>query len=172
MTKITAVHGDITEQRVDAIVNAANSSLLGGSGVDGAIHRAGGPGLLEECKKLGGCKPGDAKITAGYLLPASYVIHTVGPVYGSEGGREADVLASCYRQSLLVGKKFRIKTIAFPAISTGTYGYPMDEAADVAIRTVLKFISEDPWYAEIRFVLFSKNAYQLYLALLASKYAM
>lgn len=167
MTKITLVKGDITKQKVDAIVNAANKSLLGGGGVDGAIHRAAGPKLLKECNKLGGCQTGEAKITKGYNLPAKYIIHTVGPIYGKENGKEAELLASCYKNSLLLAKKYKIKTIAFPAISTGAYGYPKKEAAEIAIKTIKDFIKNDEWFEEIKLVVFSEEGYKIYKELLS-----
>lgn len=134
---VEAYRGDITTLEVDAIVNAANSSLLGGGGVDGAIHRAAGPELVAECRMLHGCKPGQAKATRGYRLPASHVIHTVGPVWNGGGKGEAGTLASCYRQSLAVAQGLGLSTIAFPAISTGIYGYPREQAADIAVRETL-----------------------------------
>jgi len=162
MTKISVIQGDVTKQRVDAIVNAANKSLLGGGGVDGAIHRAAGLKLLEECKTLGGCQTGEAKITKGYNLPAKYVIHTVGPIYGHENGKEAKLLANCYINSLLLAKSFGVKTIAFPAISTGAYEYPVEEAVKIVYQTLTNFIREDDFFDEIRLTLYSSENLRLY----------
>jgi O-acetyl-ADP-ribose deacetylase (regulator of RNase III) len=148
------VQGDITQQGTDAIVNAANPSLLGGGGVDGAIHRGAGPELLAECRTLGGCETGDAKITKGYNLKAKHVIHTVGPVYRRDGKRAPDFLASAYRRSLEVASENGLKSIAFPSISTGAYGYPLAEAAPIALSTVQDFLKEHPEIELVRFLLF------------------
>ena len=148
------VQGDITQQGTDAIVNAANPSLLGGGGVDGAIHRGAGPQLLEECRTLGGCETADAKITEGYNLKARHVIHTVGPVYRRDGKRAPELLASAYRRSLEVASENGLKSVAFPSISTGAYGYPLNEAAPIALKTVADFLKEHPEIELVRFVLF------------------
>ncbi len=162
MVQITVVLGDIVKQKVDAIVNAANSSLLGGMGVDGAIHKAAGQELLEECRRLGGCATGQAKITKAYLLPAKFVVHTVGPVFGKAKGKEALLLSSCYKNSLALAKKHGVKTIAFPAISTGAFHYPKEAAAKIAVETVKKTIAKDSFFEEIRFVLFNKKNLEIY----------
>ena len=159
---VELVQGDITQQDTEVIVNAANSSLLGGGGVDGAIHRAGGPQILEECKKLGGCKMGDAKITGGGNLKARYVIHAVGPIYQGGKTQEAELLASCYRRSLEIAVERGIKTIAFPSISTGAYRYPVREAAKIALKTVKSFLETHPSVSLVRFVLFDLNTFQAY----------
>jgi len=156
------LQGDITDQDTDAIVNAANRSLLGGGGVDGAIHRAAGPQLLAECRTLGGCQTGDAKITKGYHLKAKHVIHTVGPIYPSEGKKAPELLASCYRRSLELASENKLKSVAFPSISTGAYGYPLEEAAPIALRTVMDYLKSHPEIQLVRFVLFGKEAYQAY----------
>lgn len=163
MTQINILRDDITRRQVDAIVNAANSTLLGGGGVDGAIHRAAGPELLEECRKLRGCRTGEAKITRGYRLPARHVIHTVGPVYGEEQGREAELLASCYRQSLALAAQHGCKSIAFPSISTGAYGYPLREASRIALKAIREFISQRPGAFDlIEVVTFSDRDQHIY----------
>ena len=197
MEKIEVVEGDITRLEVDAIVNAANNSLLGGGGVDGAIHRAAGPGLLAECRTLGGCATGDAKITAGYRLPARYVIHTVGPVWqggaaarlrlrraarlsspkaqssrahaeGSPKSQEDALLASCYRRSLELAAAHGVKSIAFPAISTGAYGFPRERAAQIALTEIGRGLARHPEISRVLLVCFDAATYQTYLDLLAS----
>jgi O-acetyl-ADP-ribose deacetylase (regulator of RNase III) len=159
------VEGDITQQDTEAIVNAANSSLLGGGGVDGAIHRAAGPELLEECRKLGGCPTGEARLTRGYRLKAQYVIHGVGPVY-SGTPRDAELLADVHTHALKLASAHNISSLAFPAISTGAYGYPMEEAAPVALRTVIEYLRQHPEIRRVRFVLFGRRAYQTYASAL------
>jgi O-acetyl-ADP-ribose deacetylase len=161
MTQIEIVRGDIVQQEVDAIVNAANSSLLGGGGVDGAIHRAAGPNLLAACEELGGCQTGDAKITPGFRLAAGYVIHAVGPGYWSEP-RHAELLASAYRRSLELATAHGVRSIAFPAISTGIYGYPLDEAAPIAVGTVRDYVRDHPEIELVRFVLWHDEAYEAF----------
>ncbi|MDP3182786.1 MAG: O-acetyl-ADP-ribose deacetylase [Desulfobaccales bacterium] len=156
------VEGDITQQDTEAVVNAANTSLLGGGGVDGAIHRAGGPQILEECRQIGGCPTGEARITTGGNLRARYVIHTVGPVYRDGLHREPELLASCYRESLKMASAKGIKTVAFPSISTGAYGYPMEAAARIALKTVKDYLAEHPEIQRVRFVLFGRPAYEVY----------
>jgi O-acetyl-ADP-ribose deacetylase (regulator of RNase III) len=164
-----AVKGDITKMDVDAIVNAANTTLLGGGGVDGAIHRAAGPELLEECKTLNGCPTGEAKITKGYNLPAEFVIHTVGPVWNGGNNNEDELLASCYKNSLLRGVENNVKTIAFPSISTGVYKFPFERAATIAINTVNDFLKNDDTIEKVFFVCFSQSDFETYQKLLAEQ---
>jgi O-acetyl-ADP-ribose deacetylase len=160
------VEGDITTQETEAIVNAANVSLLGGGGVDGAIHRAGGPQILEECKKIGGCPTGEARITTGGRLSARWVIHTVGPVYRDGKHGEADLLTGAYRNSLRLASQRGIKTVAFPSISTGAYGYPLTEAARIALTTALEYLRTHPEINAVRFVLFGQETLRTYEAVL------
>ena len=165
--KIEIFRGDITKLDVDAIVNAANTTLLGGGGVDGAIHRTAGSELVAECRTLGGCRPGEAKITRGYRLLARFVIHTVGPVWRGGKHGEPETLANCYRNSLQVALENRIKTIAFPAISCGAYGYPVEEAAPIALETTREFLAMSPDQIEkVTFVLWDEDAYEAYRRLL------
>jgi O-acetyl-ADP-ribose deacetylase len=164
--KIEIVRGDITKIAVDAIVNAANTTLLGGGGVDGAIHRAAGPELLAECRTLGGCQPGEAKLTQGYRLPARFVIHTVGPVWTGGKGGEPQILANCYRNSLQLAFENRIKTIAFPAISCGAYGYPIHEAAQIAVETTREFLATEDKIDNVIFVVASDEILRAYQRLL------
>lgn len=163
-TRIEVVEGDLTKENVDAIVNAANSGLRGGGGVDGAIHRAGGPAIMEECRRLGGCETGDAKLTTGGKLPAKYVIHAVGPEYCDGAHGEPALLAGCYRRSIEIAAEHGLVSIAFPAISCGVYGYPLDQAADIAIRTVREGVESHPSIALVRFVLFTQDAYEAFAA--------
>jgi len=162
MAKIELIQDDITTLEVDAIVNAANKSLLGGGGVDGAIHRAAGRDLLEECKTLNGCETGEAKITKGYHLPAKYVIHTVGPVWHGGNKKESDLLANCYENSLKLALDNHIKTIAFPNISTGVYGFPKDKAAKIAVKTVSDFLKQNNSIEKVYFVCFDNENYTIY----------
>jgi O-acetyl-ADP-ribose deacetylase (regulator of RNase III) len=161
LDRLEVRQGDITRLKVDAIVNAANTSLLGGGGVDGAIHRAAGPQLLEECRGLGGCPTGEARITRGYRLPARHVIHTVGPVYRGIP-RDADLLAGCYRNSLQLAVQHRLATVAFPAISCGVYGYPIEEACRVAVNTAAEVLERHPSLERVIFILFSAGDLKVY----------
>jgi O-acetyl-ADP-ribose deacetylase (regulator of RNase III) len=160
--RIEVVEGDITQQVVDAIVNAANTTLLGGGGVDGAIHRAAGPELLEKCRALGGCATGQARITKGYRLPAKWVIHTVGPVWRDGKHGEDELLASCYRSCFLLAEQHGIRTIAFPSISTGAYGFPMDRAVRIAAGEAKKFLEKNRSVAKVLLVCFGKSAREIY----------
>jgi O-acetyl-ADP-ribose deacetylase (regulator of RNase III) len=164
--KIDIVRGDITTLDVDGIVNAANTTLLGGGGVDGAIHRVAGPELLAECRTLGGCEPGDAKLTCGYRLPARFVIHTVGPIWRGGKHEEPETLANCYRNSLQLAVENGIQTIAFPAISCGAYGYPIQEAAEIALKTTREFLAKTDKIEKVIFVLWGEDVYEAYHKLL------
>jgi len=166
MTRLRELQANIVTLSVDAIVNAANSSLLGGGGVDGAIHRAAGPKLFEECRSLGGCKVGEAKLTKGYQLPAQFIIHTVGPVWRGGKNGEPELLASCYRGSLAIAAEHEMKSIAFPSISTGVYGYPIELAARVAVETVCDVVRKSSKIEEIIFCCFSQNDLDVYESLL------
>ncbi len=165
---IHVTQGDITREKSDAVVNAANPSLLGGGGVDGAIHRAAGPGLLEECRKFGGCDHGEARITGGYNLPAKHVIHTPGPVYHDGNKGEREILTNSYKNSLKQAKEHNLKSISFPAISTGVYGYPKEEACEVAVTTALFFMEEEDYLLEVNFVLFDSENFNIYSRFLDS----
>jgi len=166
-TELITIKQDITTLKVDAIVNAANKNLLGGGGVDGAIHKVAGHDLYLECKEIGGCETGQAKITKGYNLPAKYVIHTVGPIYGRENGKESELLASCYENSLKLATEHNIRTIAFPSIATGAFGYPIEEATEIAVKTVKDFLAKNSHQIEkVYFVAFSDVVFEAYERLL------
>lgn len=160
--KMILMRGDITRLKVDAIVNAANNSLLGGGGVDGAIHRTAGPELLKECRLLGGCRTGEACITGGYLLPAKHVIHTVGPVWHGGGYHEEDLLVNCYENSLKLARDNQLQSIAFPAISTGAYGFPIQKASRVAVQTVARFLQHNALPEKVTFVCYSERDTLMY----------
>jgi O-acetyl-ADP-ribose deacetylase (regulator of RNase III) len=166
LAKIEIVRGDITKLEVDAIVNAANTTLLGGGGVDGAIHRAAGPELLAECRTLGGCRPGEAKITRGYRLPVRFVIHTVGPIWRGGKRGEPEILANCYRNSLQLAVDNGIQKIAFPAVSCGAYGYPIQEATQIALKTTHESLANTDKIDKVIFVLWSEDIYEAYRKLL------
>lgn len=170
MMRIELYKGDITKLKVDAIVNAANTSLLGGGGVDGAIHRAAGPELLKFNKKLGGCKTGEAKISPGFNLPAKFIIHTVGPVWNGGKHNEDKLLANCYLNSLKLAVENKIKSMAFPAISTGIYRFPLERATKIAITEVKKFLEKNDSIEKVIFVCFDEETYEIYKSVLASKY--
>lgn len=166
---LSIVMGDITKQKADAIVNAANCSLLGGGGVDGAIHRAAGLGLLEECRALHGCETGKAKITGGYRLPAKYIIHTPGPVWRGGGEGEEELLAGCYRESLFLASRYGCRTVAFPSISTGVYRFPLERAARIAVREILTFLQSDRAVSAVTMVCFDAGTKEAYDAALAEQ---
>jgi len=167
-SSIDIVCGDITKLEVDAIVNAANTTLLGGGGVDGAIHRAAGPELVAECRTLGGCRPGEAKITRGYRLPTRFVIHTVGPIWRGGKNGEPEILTNCYRNSLQLGAENGIKTIAFPAISCGAYGYPIEAAAQTALKTTREFLASEDRIDKVTFVLWGEDVCKVFASTLKS----
>ncbi|MEN6624625.1 MAG: O-acetyl-ADP-ribose deacetylase [Candidatus Sumerlaeia bacterium] len=169
--RIEITQGDITKMRVDAIVNAANSRLAGGGGVDGAIHRAAGPRLVKACQRLGGCPTGQARLTEGFDLPARYIIHTVGPVWRGGNHGEDDELESCYRQSLRLADERACQTVAFPAISTGIYGFPMDRAARIAVETVARYIATTQNIQKVYLVCFDREAYEIHKQALAAAHA-
>ncbi len=162
--RIEVVQGDITQQQVEAIVNAANNSLLGGGGVDGAIHRVAGPELLEECRKLKGCPTGQAKITQGYRLPVKWVIHTVGPVWRGGNYKENEYLAQCYQSCFNLVEKYRLKTVAFPSISTGAYRFPLECAVKIAVTETVNFLKKNNFVEKIIFICFNKSVYNCYIA--------
>lgn len=161
-TRIEIIEGDITKQKVDAIVNAANNSLLGGGGVDGAIHRAAGPELLQETRKIGGCPTGEARVSKGYRLPAKWVIHTVGPIWGGGNKNEDSLLASCYRNAFKSAKEKGVKTVAFPSISTGAYGFPLERATEIALKETRKFLATDKTLTKVVFVCFGEKVLNAY----------
>lgn len=165
-SKLHVVEGDITKMEVDAVVNAANNTLLGGGGVDGAIHRAGGPTILEQCKKIGGCPTGEARITTAGNMPSKYVIHTVGPIYKDGTKGEEQLLYNAYYNSMKLAKEYQLKSIAFPSISTGAYGYPKKDAGKIALKAVMEFLNEENYLENIYFVLFNHKDYELYEKLL------
>jgi len=169
LSHITVKKGDITAENADAIVNAANTSLLGGGGVDGAIHKAAGSGLLEECRKFSGCNSGEAKITSGYNLKAKFVIHTPGPIYKDGKNNEPEILQKSYWNSMFLVKKNNLKSVSFPAISTGVYRYPKKEAAEIAIETVINFMEKEEYPVDVSFVLFDNDNYEIYIKTLEGK---
>jgi O-acetyl-ADP-ribose deacetylase len=164
-SRLSIVHGDITTQVVDVIVNAANNSLLGGGGVDGAIHNAAGPGLLEECRKLGGCETGCAKITKGYNLPAHHIIHTVGPIWRGGEQNECDLLARCYKNCFALARQHGLHSMAFPSISTGVYRFPVEKAADIALKEILNELETNPKLDNVIVVCFDAQTLETYLAM-------
>ena len=168
LMRVSLLEGDVTKVEVDAIVNAANTSLLGGGGVDGAIHRPAGPELLLECRTLGGCPTGEARITAGYRLPAKYVIHTVGPIWGGGDRGEPELLGRCYRNSLRLATQYQVRSIAFPAISCGIYGYPVQDACQIAVRETMAYLDANKLPESVTFVCFGHEIYDAYRAALSA----